>query len=111
MLKSKNIVVDDIRVRGIGKSFSSLGPSVFEQAEKLDFKAVDKRKTEQTSVYFEETGRVDAPVFQIEQLKEGDLVEGPALIIDNTQTVVIDPSPVICKVLKKSLLIEMEPSK
>lgn len=102
--------MDDIRVRGIGKSFSSLGPSVFEQAEKLNFKPVDKSKTEQTSVYFEETGRVDAPVFQIEQLNEGDLVEGPALIIDDTQTVVIDPAPVVCKVLKKSLLIEMEPT-
>ena len=111
MLKNKDIIVDDIRVRGIGKSFSSLGESVFEQAEKLIFKPVDRSKTEQTSVYFEETGRVNAPVFQIEQLKEGDLVEGPALIIDDTQTVVIDPAPVICKVLKKSLLIEMEPTK
>lgn len=107
MLKNKSIIVDDIRVRGIGKSFSSLGPSVFEQAEKLDFKPVDGSKAERSSVYFEETGRVDTPVYQIEQLKEGDLVEGPALIIDNTQTVVVDPSPVVCKVLNKSLLIEL----
>lgn len=107
VLKNKSIIVDDIRVRGIGKSFSTLGPSVFEQAEKLDFKPVDGSKAERASVYFEETGRVDTPVFQIQQLNEGDLIEGPALVIDDTQTVVVDPAPVVCKVLKKSLLIEL----
>ena len=107
MLKDKDIIVDDIRVRGIGKSFTDLGPSVFDQAEKLDFKSVDRSKAKKTSVYFEETGRVEVPVYEIKELVEGDLVVGPALIIDNTQTIVVDPEPVQCKVLKKSLLIEL----
>lgn len=108
VLKDKDIVVDDIRVRGIGKSFIDLGPSVFEQADKLDFNPVKASKAKQnTSVYFEETGRMDVPVFEIEDLSEGDLVVGPALIIDKTQTIIVDPDPVKCKVLKRSLLIEL----
>lgn len=109
MLKDKDIIVDDIRVRGIGKSVSNLGASVFEQAESLKFKPVEReRSRKSTSVYFEETGRVDdCPIYEIESLNEGDLVEGPALIIDSTQTIVVDPSPVKCKVLAKSLLIEL----
>lgn len=33
-----------------------------------------------------------APVFLLEQLKKGDSVEGPALIIDKTQTIVVPPN-------------------
>lgn len=98
-----------MRVRGIGKSFTSLGDSVFEQAANLKFTPVDPSSAPKTSVYFEDVGRVDTPVFQIDELNEGDLVEGPALIIDNTQTVVVDPKPVRVKVLKKCLLVEMAP--
>lgn len=108
MLKDKNIVVDDIRVRGIGRSFTSAGPSVFEEAVKLDFQSVHPSKASRTtSVYFEETGRVDTPVYEIGKLEAGDLIKGPALIIDDTQTIVVDPEPVKCKVLAKSLLIEL----
>lgn len=34
-------------------------------------------------------------------------MEGPALVIDDTQTIVVDPKPVQAKVLKKALLIEL----
>lgn len=108
-MKDKDIIVDDIRVRGVGKSFQSLDDSVFQRAAKIEFKAVNKssRARESASVYFEDQGRVDTPVFKLEDLHEGDLIEGPALIIDNTQTIVVDPAPVTCKVLAKSLLIEL----
>lgn len=108
VLKDKNIVVDDIRVRGIGRSFTTAGPSAFEEAAKLEFRPVNRSKASRTtSVYFEETGRVDAPVYEIGRLEAGDLIRGPALVIDDTQTIVVDPEPVTCKVLAKSLLIEL----
>ena len=34
--------------------------------------------------------REDVPVFELDSLAVGDLVEGPALIIDETQTVFIN---------------------
>ncbi len=44
------------------------------------------------SVYFDEVGRVDnTPVFKLDALGVGDRLEGPAMIIDNTQTIVLIP--------------------
>jgi 5-oxoprolinase (ATP-hydrolysing) len=43
-------------------------------------------------VYFDKVGRVaDTPVFLLDNLVVGDEVTGPAMIIDNTQTIVIVP--------------------
>lgn len=44
------------------------------------------------SVYFDKVGRVpDTPVFLLDELQVGDEVTGPAMIIDNTQTIVVVP--------------------
>ncbi len=38
-------------------------------------------------------GRVrDTPVFLLEKVEVGEMVEGPAMIIDATQTIVLDPA-------------------
>jgi 5-oxoprolinase (ATP-hydrolysing) len=43
-------------------------------------------------VYFDKVGRVaETPVFLLDNLGVGDEVTGPAMIIDNTQTIVIVP--------------------
>jgi 5-oxoprolinase (ATP-hydrolysing) len=43
-------------------------------------------------VYFDNVGRVDdTPVFLLGKLDEGEVVEGPAMIIDETQTIVVVP--------------------
>ncbi|GAA5830228.1 hypothetical protein JCM11251_001276 [Rhodosporidiobolus azoricus] len=110
---SAPIIVDDVRVRGVGKSFDSLGKSVFEEVKELDFKPVRRdggKCEEKASVYFEETGRVDAPVYLLEKIEAGDLVQGPALILDGTQTIVISPDAK-AKVTSKHLLVELEGKK
>ncbi|KAG8678334.1 hypothetical protein FRC09_019922, partial [Ceratobasidium sp. 395] len=107
LLEGKSIIIDDIKprmkptannptrvqVRGIGKTFDTLGPSVFEELKTLKKKPVDaKQSSDRThDVYFEGLGRVDTPVFLLEKLQVGDVVSGPAMIIDNTQTIVLDP--------------------
>ncbi|KAG8764220.1 hypothetical protein FRC12_008224 [Ceratobasidium sp. 428] len=93
LLEGKNIIIDDIKVRGIGKTFDTLGPSVFEELKTLKKKSIDaKQSSDRThDVYFEGLGRVDTPVFLLEKLQVGDVVSGPAMIIDNTQTIVLDP--------------------
>jgi 5-oxoprolinase (ATP-hydrolysing) len=43
-------------------------------------------------VYFDKVGRVnDTPVFLLRKLDIGDVVDGPAMIIDDTQTIVVVP--------------------
>lgn len=44
------------------------------------------------SVYFDKVGRVDdTPVYLLDNLDVGDEVKGPAMIIDDTQTIVLVP--------------------
>jgi 5-oxoprolinase (ATP-hydrolysing) len=82
-----------VQVRGIGKTFDSLGESVYSEVERLPRNAADRSQAASaTSVYFDKVGRVpDTPVFLLEQLKVGDEVTGPAMIIDDTQTIVLVP--------------------
>ncbi|KAJ7223032.1 Hydantoinase/oxoprolinase-domain-containing protein [Mycena pura] len=96
LLETKSVIVDDIKVRGIGKTFDNLGPSVYAEVAGLKQKPVDvQAKAERArkfSVYFDRVGRVDdTPVFLLDNLGVGDMVEGPAMIIDNTQTIVLVP--------------------
>jgi 5-oxoprolinase (ATP-hydrolysing) len=66
---------------------------VFEEVQRLDTKPVERKKADTThSVYFDGIGRVDdTPVFLLPSLKTGDKLEGPAMIIDDTQTIVLIP--------------------
>lgn len=60
----------------------------------LKTRAVDRKSQADSfqSVYFDEVGRVDdTPVFLLDQLEVGDEIEGPAMIIDDTQTIVLVP--------------------
>ncbi|KAG6841174.1 hypothetical protein C0991_001099 [Blastosporella zonata] len=110
VLDTKSVIVDDIKVcviqsgkcqtdsrllkvRGIGKTFDSLGESVYSEVAKLATRQVDKTKADTTySVYFDRIGRVDdTPVFLLDYLQVGDSLEGPAMIIDQTQTIVLVP--------------------
>ena len=96
LLENKAIIVDDIKVRGIGKTFDSLGESVYEELrriQKKDAKEVLSKKDGESSVYFGDgPGRVDkTPVYQLGNLDVGDVIRGPAMLIDNTQTIVVVP--------------------
>lgn len=88
------------RVRGIGKSFDTLGPSVFTEANSLSFvpvnraPSVDGKTSETTSVYFENGGRTETPVYLLERLSAGDLVEGPGKFSGLAPSACPPPPPV-----------------
>ncbi|KAG1782155.1 Hydantoinase/oxoprolinase-domain-containing protein [Suillus placidus] len=93
LLDTKSIIVDDVKVRGIGKTFDHLGESVYSEVDRLEKNPVTRGRADSTySVYFDKVGRVaETPVFLLDDLGVGDEVTGPAMIIDNTQTIVIVP--------------------
>lgn len=66
---------------------------MYAEIEKLSTRSVDRAKADTThSVYFDSVGRVDdTPVFLLPSLEKGDTLEGPAMIIDDTQTIVLIP--------------------
>lgn len=88
------------QVRGIGRTYDTIGTSPFAEIDSLQTQDVNiSTKQDKThSVYFEDpdssTGegkRFDTPVFKLDTLDVGDKIKGPAVIIDETQTIVLDP--------------------
>lgn len=91
-LPDRDIIVDDVRVRGIGKSFRGMSKTADQQLRDLKPQDVDKSKAYSTSEVYFESGRAKTHIFKLEDLKTGDRVPGPAIIADGTQTIVIPPS-------------------
>ena len=94
LISSQRVGSSTLQVRGIGKTFDNMGESVFAEISKLQRKPVDtKARADMTySVYFNEIGRVNGtPVLKLDDLEVGEEIEGPAMIIDNTQTIVLIP--------------------
>ncbi|GLA67451.1 hypothetical protein AtubIFM54640_010770 [Aspergillus tubingensis] len=88
----RNILVEDIRVRGVGKAIS-----VPPEAPQPELRSIatfiigEESRDDSTEVYFAGVGRVITPVFFLEHLKPGSFIQGPAMIIDKTQTIVVEP--------------------
>jgi 5-oxoprolinase (ATP-hydrolysing) len=93
LLGEASVVVDDIKVRGIGTTTNESGLSVFDELEQLRLRAIGaKSAATRHSVYFDKVGRIDdTPIFELGKLAVGDAVDGPAVVIDDTQTIVVVP--------------------
>ncbi|KAI8672620.1 hypothetical protein LRP88_02866 [Fusarium phalaenopsidis] len=106
-LDERDVIVDDVRVRGIGKSFRHSEETVDKQLKALKQQAVsDKKKLNSQQVYFE-GGRQETPVFKLEDLEVGDSIPGPAMLADGTQTIVVTPKATAV-ILKTHVVINLE---
>lgn len=90
-LPDRDIIVDDIRARGIGKTFEGLEKTVDEQLKEIKPHDLEKRKRYRMSQVYFEGGRRDTPIYKLEDLDVGDRIQGPAILADGTQTLVITP--------------------
>jgi 5-oxoprolinase (ATP-hydrolysing) len=93
-LPDRDIIVDDVRVRGIGKSFEGLDKTVDQQLKEIKPKDIAKgdKKYGSSMVYFEtRQQREDTPIYKLEELDVGDRIQGPAILADGTQTIVVTP--------------------
>ncbi|KAG9295775.1 hypothetical protein G9A89_009003 [Geosiphon pyriformis] len=87
----RDILVDDIRIRGIGKIYNTIQGDVFEESKKITSHLVEESQSNGThSVYFTD-GRVQTPIYLLENLKIGDKVPGPSMIIDANSTILVTP--------------------
>ncbi|THW50445.1 hypothetical protein D6D21_01936 [Aureobasidium pullulans] len=91
-LPDRDIIVDDVRARGIGKTFKGLEKTVDQQLEEIKPKDVgkDEKIYGKSQVYFE-GGRQETSIYKLEELVIGDRIRGPAIIADGTQTIVVTP--------------------
>ncbi|QKX54695.1 uncharacterized protein TRUGW13939_01783 [Talaromyces rugulosus] len=92
----RDILVDDVRVRSIGQAMEMKASSPFKQLA-----GIDRTKPQSSSdlkpalirkVYFEKEGWVDARIFHLKDVPKESIILGPAMIIDATQTIVVDPA-------------------
>ncbi|EGC42379.1 5-oxoprolinase [Histoplasma capsulatum var. duboisii H88] len=105
----KRILVDDIRVRSIASSSRQKESSPYAQMKKTTFNEVSATDVnERAIVYFgAEYGRVATPVLKLEELSEGSRIQGPAMIIDQTQTIVLVPGAV-ASILESCVVIDLK---
>ena len=90
-LPDRDIIIDDVRVRGIGKSFEGLDKTVDDQLKETKPKEVESKKQYGKSQVYFEGGRQETPIYKLENLDVGDRVKGPAILADGTQTIVVTP--------------------
>ncbi|KUL81801.1 hypothetical protein ZTR_11428 [Talaromyces verruculosus] len=105
------IVVEDVRVRGVGKSLSV--PPEAPQAELKATKALSigtENQDDSTKVYFSGAGHVTTPVYFLGNLQPGSYINGPAMIIDKTQTIVVEPHA-NATILSRHVILDVSPQK
>lgn len=90
-LPDRDIIVDDVRARGIGKSFEGLEKTVDQQLKEIRAKDVEDDKKYGTSKVYFEGGRRETPIYRLEDLNVGDRLKGPAICADGTQTIIVTP--------------------
>jgi 5-oxoprolinase (ATP-hydrolysing) len=71
-----------------------MGETVYSELETLKQRPVSKDKIDSKhSVYFDGLGRVkDTPVYLLDNLEVGETIDGPGVVIDATQTIVLIPN-------------------
>lgn len=90
-LPDRDIIIDDVRARGIGKSFEGLEKTVDQQMKEINPKDLGEGKRYGMSKVYFEGGRQDTPIYKLEDLDVGDRIQGPAILADGTQTLVVTP--------------------
>ncbi|KAI1778339.1 Hydantoinase B/oxoprolinase-domain-containing protein [Hypoxylon cercidicola] len=106
-LDDRDIIVDDVRVRGIGKSFRYQDKTVDQQLKEVKRQAIgDKKAHGKSQVYFE-GGRLETPIYKLADLSVGDEINGPAMLADGTQTIVVTPKAKAL-ILETHVIIDLE---
>ncbi|KAF7515309.1 hypothetical protein PCG10_003401 [Penicillium crustosum] len=90
-LPDRDIIVDDVRVRGIGKGFKISEKSVDRQVRESNPKDVLVGQEYRRSLVYFEGGRRETPIYKLDDLKVDERVRGPAILADDTQTIVVTP--------------------
>jgi 5-oxoprolinase (ATP-hydrolysing) len=102
------ILVDDIRVRTIASSKVRTERSPLVQMKDANMKDVTAAPANTTAAYFDGySTRVDTPVYLLDKLEKHSRITGPAVIIDQTQTIVVAPNAV-ANLLETCIVIDLK---
>ncbi|KAF4982984.1 hypothetical protein FZEAL_1504 [Fusarium zealandicum] len=90
--QSRNVLIDDVRVRSVGKSRVLNISSPFEELKKYNSEGLTPDPTPifSRNIFFEKHGWTQTSVYELKSVSAGVQIAGPAMIIDKTQTIVVD---------------------
>ena len=88
-VQDREVLVDDIRVKGVGQSTRQKSPSPYAELKSLA-KAQPSTSYKTCKVYYDGLGWTDVPLLFLGDLPRGCQVSGPAMMLDKTQTIVLD---------------------
>lgn len=82
-IPGRPIIIDNIRVRGVGKTMIQSDQKLQKEGKPAEPKAIVK-------CYFED-GYLDTSVYQLEELCGGHVISGPAILIESNSTILVEP--------------------
>ncbi|KNC23028.1 hypothetical protein FF38_12157 [Lucilia cuprina] len=85
VLQNRRIIVDDIRVRGLGKN--STPPEL-----EVDVAADENPTSVDTTLVCFQQGLLNVPIYMTKDLRYKHRVQGPAIIIDQLSTILVEPN-------------------
>lgn len=101
VIRGRRVIVDDIRVRGSGKSNTPHENDI--ESGKGSPKVVNRVKT-----YFDGTGLIEVGVVLSTDLSAGHVLQGPLILIDKLSTILIEPNCRAEVTKKGDLIINVE---
>ncbi|KAH9219498.1 Hydantoinase B/oxoprolinase-domain-containing protein [Leptodontidium sp. 2 PMI_412] len=92
--KDRPIIVDELRIRAVGKSSITEERSAFDELRSIMAFIPPPKPALLQPIYFDQLGWTATPVYTLQTLEIGTKITGPALVIDKTQTILINPKSV-----------------
>eukprot|EP01038_Epipyxis_sp_PR26KG_P016356 gene16356-22292_t len=89
-LMNRKVLIDDVRVRAVGNTSTANNyVAIISKLNNIKTR-IQPIPKEFVSVYFEQ-GRLNTPVFILNELNSNNIVTGPAIIVQDVATVLVDP--------------------
>ncbi|KAJ5884648.1 hypothetical protein N7495_009158 [Penicillium taxi] len=102
------VLVDDIRVRTIASSNIRTERSPLVQFKDANMHDITTAPVSTTEAYFDGySNRINTPVYLLDKLEKHSRIPGPAVIIDQTQTIVVAPNTV-ANFLETCIVIDLQ---
>lgn len=100
-LSDREVVVDDIRVRATAKSQVNINFEVASSNQKPEVQGG-------TKIFFEGNGFTETPIYHLSKLFAGHFIQGPALILDNNSTILVEQSCKASITKQGNIIIDIE---
>ena len=103
----RSILVDELRIRAIGRGSGEDEIDPFKELCNMMSAPEAAEPEKYQGVYFDALGFVQTPIYPLSTLQPWTKLKGPAMIIDNTQTILVTPNSV-ASILTNMIAIEVK---